>query len=69
MATAQAQLLQQHIGGLIVLDVLQLLAVLTLPSSHCIETPPIIPILGSNPFLQLVVKHGPVVHLAKLRNI
>ena len=38
MATAQAQLLQQHICGLIVLDVLQLLAVLTLPSSRCIET-------------------------------
>ena len=38
MATAQAQLLQQHIGGLIVLGVLQLLVVLTLPSSHCIET-------------------------------
>ena len=38
MATAQAQLLQQHIGGLIVLGVLQLPAVLTLPSSRCIET-------------------------------
>ena len=36
MATAQAQLLQQHIGGLIVLGVLQLPAVLTLPSSRCI---------------------------------
>ena len=50
MATAQAQLLQQHIGGLIVLDVLQLPAVLTLPSSRCIEIPPIIPPLSSNPF-------------------
>ena len=38
MATAQAQLLQQHIGGLIVLGVLQLPAVLTLPSSRCVET-------------------------------
>ena len=38
MATAQAQLLQQHIGGLIVFGVLQLPAVLTLPSSRCIKT-------------------------------
>ena len=38
MAMAQAQLLQQHFGGLIVLGVLQLPAVFTLPSSRCIET-------------------------------
>ena len=38
MTTAQAQLLQQHIGGLIVFGVLQMPAVLTLPSSRCIET-------------------------------